>query len=97
MSKKSTKTIIPRDRRVLMRKCLKIKKRKPTQKIHQKLIDIELKLQESYSNERRSQETNATSKIKANPKYFLFVRETLFKTQTEGWTIEVSKNQSTDK
>ena len=70
MSKKSTKIIIPRDRRVLMRKRLKLKKRKPTQKIHQKLIDIELELQESYSNERTNQETTATSKIKSNPKYF---------------------------
>jgi len=53
-----------------MHKRTKLKKRYQTNKTTQKLIDIELELQQSYTNERRNQEADATSNIKLNPKYF---------------------------
>lgn len=53
-----------------MRKRTKLKKRRQTKRITQALIDIELKLQKSYTDERRDREAKATSKIKTNPKYF---------------------------
>ena len=64
------KNIIPRDRRILMRKRNKLRKKFPNNKIKEKLIDIELELQKSYISERLNCEQNATSKIKTNPKYF---------------------------
>ena len=61
---------IPRDRRILMRKHRKFAKKIQNNKTKQKLIDIQLQLQKSYSREREANEIDATSKIKTNPKYF---------------------------
>ena len=62
---------IPRDRRILMRKRKKLtKKNSKSNKIKQKIIDIEILLQKSHKHERNKLELDATSKIKANPKYF---------------------------
>ena len=68
--KPKKKQTIPRDRRILMRKRKKLKKKIPNNKTTQKLIEIELQLRRSYTNERTNSELNATSKIKTNPKYF---------------------------
>ena len=62
---------IPRDRRILMRKRKKLNKKiYKSNKVKQKLIDIELLLQNSYDCEREKNEQDASSKIKSNPKYF---------------------------
>jgi len=66
-----------------MRKRTKLKKRYQTNKTIQKLIDIELELQQSYTNERRNQEAEATSKNRQiESEVFLLLCQTFFKTQT---------------
>ena len=62
--------IIPRERRILMRKRRKLSKKFMDSKTKQKLVDIELELQKSHIRERLVQERDAASKIKSNPKYF---------------------------
>ena len=74
-SKKSH--IIPRERRILMRKRRKLIKRlaktftnAQQSKLKEKLISIELELLNSHKKERELNELKATSKIESNPKYF---------------------------
>jgi len=73
----SRKSKIPRDRRILMRRRRKVTKqlgKNPTKtlqnRLNQELIEIELKLQKSYSNSTSAQEQKALDAIKRNPKYF---------------------------
>ena len=65
---------IPRDRKILFRKRKNIFRKfsNPTRngKSKQKLIDIEIKLKQSYESEKQSQEKKATESIKNNPKFF---------------------------
>jgi len=92
-----TKTTIPRDRRVLMRKRKKLKKKFQSNKITHKLIDIELKLQNSYNKERNNQEIDATSKIKSNPKYFYSYAKRFSKPKPKvGPLIDPTTNQLTN-
>ena len=58
------KRIIPRDRRILMRKRTKLKKRRQTKRITQALINIELKLQKSYIDERKGEKQRPPQKLK---------------------------------
>jgi len=91
------KTFIPRDRRILMRKRRKLKKRSPSNKTKARLIDIELKLQNSYANERKTQELDAISKIKVNPKYFYSYAKRFSKTKPKvGPLMDPTTNQLTD-
>ena len=67
----------PRDRRILMRKRTKIRKQlkvssQPAKRnsLMHKLLDIETKLQESYSSQQSNEEEKAVAAIKLNPKYF---------------------------
>ena len=79
-----------------MRKRTKLKKRHRTNKFTKKLIDIELKLQESYINERRKEEFDATSKIKSNPKYFYSYAKRFSKHKPKaGPLIDPTTNQLT--
>ena len=57
------------------------KKNSKSYKIKQKLIDIELLLQESYKRERNKVELDASSKIKTNPKYFFSYAKRFSKTK----------------
>eukprot|EP00111_Clytia_hemisphaerica_P017726 TCONS_00052438-protein len=75
------KTIIPRDRQILMRKRKKLKKRQLNKNTKSRLIDIQLKLQSSYANERYNQELDAISKIKVNPKFFYSYAKRFSKTK----------------
>ena len=65
---------IPRDRKILFRKRKNIFKKfvNPTknQKLNKKLINIEIKLKQSYESEKQNQERKATESIKNNPKFF---------------------------
>ena len=69
--------IIPRDRRILMRRRSKIKKRLRTlfhlatrEKLKRKLIEIEEDLEVSHANEAQAEETRVIRAVKKNPKYF---------------------------
>ena len=71
------KNIIPRDRRILMRKRSKIKKRLRTlfhletrEKLKRKLIEVEEDLDISHTNEAQAEETRVIQAVKKNPKYF---------------------------
>ena len=97
LRKLSKKKIIPRDRRILMRKRKKLKKRRPSRTTKEKLFDIEVKLQNSYANERINQELDAISKIKANPKFFYSYAKRFSKTKPKvGPLIDPSTNRLTD-
>ncbi|XP_066920921.1 uncharacterized protein [Clytia hemisphaerica] len=91
------KTIIPRDRRILMRKRMKLKKRQLNKNTKSRLIDIELKLQSSYANERYNQELDAISKIKVNPKFFYSYAKRFSKTKPKvGPLLDPITNKLTD-
>ena len=67
----------PRDRRALMRRRTKINKRLMSSnqiaakgRLEKQLIDIELKLRESYTKEEVADEERAVESIDRNPKYF---------------------------
>ena len=93
---KNSHKIIPRDRRVLMRNRAKLKRKHRSNKNVQKLIDIELKLQQSHRNERQKQELDATSKIKSNPKYFYSYAKKFSKHKPKvGPLIDPSTNELT--
>ena len=97
--KKSKKThkAIPRDRRILMRKRRKVTKKFQNNRTKQKLINIELELQNSYNRERESNEIEATSKIKKNPKYFYSYAKRFSKTKPKvGPLMDPVKNIITD-
>ena len=71
------KSRIPRKRRILMRRRRKItnqiaKHQQPTmrKKLSRELIDIEMKLQDSFTLSSTIQENKAIQAIKRNPKYF---------------------------
>ena len=73
----SKKRIIPRDRKILMRRRRKVVKQLITvtspsrkTKLNSELVEIELKLQVSYSKSSDYQEQKAIEAIKRNPKYF---------------------------
>ena len=73
----SSKSKVPRDRKILMRRRAKVNKhlRKITSpsrlnKLNQELIEIEKQLQKSYTNSSNYQEQKAIESIKKNPKYF---------------------------
>lgn len=73
----NTNKIVPRDRRILMRKRIKLRKRLKhsvvpnTRKlIENQLTDIEMKLQESYTQEKNFRENRAVEAISSNSKYF---------------------------
>jgi exonuclease III len=75
--KKTNKRLIPRDRRVLMRRRAVIRGRleshvdgKTTDKLNTEMIDIENKLLASHMAERGSEEEKAVDNIKINSKYF---------------------------
>ena len=68
---------VPRDRRIMMRKRTKLRKRfteikEDTRKsrIRNELIQLERKLQESYSLQAQNEECRAVDAIKSNSKYF---------------------------
>ena len=89
--------VIPLDRRILMRKRKKLRKKPFSNRTKQKLIDIEIQLQSSLNNERQNQELNATSKIKTNPKYFYAYAKQYSKTKPKvGPLIDPVTNQLTD-
>ena len=74
---KSRHNNIPRDRRLLMRRRRKVTKQLAKYpsgavrgRLDQELIQIELKLQESYMNLSSAQEQKALAAIRRNPKYF---------------------------
>jgi len=80
-----------------MRKRKKLKKKFQSNKITHKLIDIELKLQNSYNKERNNQEIDATSKIKSNPKYFYSYAKRFSKPKPKvGPLIDPTTNQLTN-
>ena len=73
----SGKPRVPRERRILMRRRTKVNKQlakhQPPSKRRElvdELVDIELKLQESYKRSSTAQEQKAIAAIKRNPKYF---------------------------
>ena len=68
---------IPRDRRILMRRRSKVnkqlqKQQPPSKKkqLTKELVEIELKLQDSFEKSHSAQEQKAIEVIKKNPKYF---------------------------
>ena len=68
---------IPRDRKILLRRRRKIQKlifkdlsQGRTNKLKRELLDIETKLQISYTKSREMEEEKAVSNIKKNPKFF---------------------------
>ena len=68
---------IPRDRRILMRKRTKLRKRfqeakseQQKNKLHSDLVAIEGQLQASYQNELKEEERKAVEAIKTNSKFF---------------------------
>ena len=88
-SDKSKKHLIPRDRRILMRRRRKITKQlrihqPPSRKktLDNELISIEEKLQESYNKSHDFQERKAIQAIKRNPKYFFTYVKKLSKVKT---------------
>ena len=61
------------------------------------MIDIELKLQTSYANERYNQELDAISKIKVNPKFFYSYAKRFSKTKPKvGPLLDPTTNKLTD-
>ena len=70
------KSIIPRERRILMRRRGKLRKQilycnsRSTVKLSEEILKIEHKIQDSHISERKKQEEMAISKIKDNPRYF---------------------------
>ena len=76
-SRRGSFTKIPRERRILMRKRRKLLQRleclsspKPIEKIRQKLIKVEMLLQQSHRDGSSRKEQLAVKAIKTNPKYF---------------------------
>ena len=72
-SRKGSFTKIPRERRILMRKRRKLQVKYqslPTQKLREKLIQIEILLQQSHREGMTRKEQLAVKSIKTNPKYF---------------------------
>ena len=70
-------SIIPKERRILMRKITKLKKRiasansaRMKRKLSEKLTVLEAKLADSHKRERDREEANAVRAIASNPKYF---------------------------
>lgn len=68
---------IPKDRKLLMRKRTKLRKKlknmkntQPKNLVEKKIIDIEKRLRKSVDAEREREETQAVSCIKNNPKFF---------------------------
>ena len=87
--KKSSKPLIPRHRRVLMRRRNKYRKRlqKATHEarksaLKSKLIQIERCLQESYNSQAVHDENKAVEAIKENPKFFYSYAKKRLKTQS---------------
>ena len=80
-----------------MRKRKKLtKKNSKSNKIKQKIIDIEILLQKSHKHERNKLELDATSKIKANPKYFFSYAKRFSKTKPKvGPLLDPSTNKLT--
>ena len=77
VSKNPGKSKIPHDRKILMRRRMKVTKQlskypTPTlrRKLSKELIDIEMKLQDSFLLSNSLQEQRAIDAIKRNPKYF---------------------------
>ncbi|XP_066931539.1 uncharacterized protein [Clytia hemisphaerica] len=80
-----------------MRKRKKLKKRQLNKNTKSRLIDIELKLQSSYANERYNQELDAISKIKVNPKFFYSYAKRFSKTKPKvGPLLDPITNKLTD-
>ena len=68
--RKRRRKVIPKDRRILMKKRGKILKKEQTHAQIQKLRSIEEALQKSHMEEEKREEANAVDMIKLNPKYF---------------------------
>ena len=75
--RKAKKSIIPRDRKILMNKRNKLRKKILSENnannidtLKRNVEDIEKALMASHENEKTLQETNAVEAIKSNPKYF---------------------------
>ena len=76
-SSNSKRSKVPRDRRILMRRRRRITLQlakfpapSVTTKLNKELVEIEIKLQDSYSSSTSIQEQRAVQAIKNNPKYF---------------------------
>jgi len=93
-------SIIPRDRKILMRKrnklCKMLKETKtPEQEksIFLKIHQIEKELHDSYENSRKTNESKAIENIKSNPKYFYSYAKQFSTTKVEvGPLIDDSSN-----
>ena len=95
--KNHSKKLIPRDRRILMRKRKKLRKRFSSRKTAKKLVEIEFLLQNSFTRERDKKETKATAKIKSNPKYFYSYANRFSKSKPKvGPLLDPTTNELTD-
>ena len=88
-SSTAKKRLIPRDRKILMRRRRKVVKQLLTsqppskkKKLENELIDIESKLQNSYTRSNDYQEQKAIDAIKRNPKYFFSYVKKFSKTKS---------------
>lgn len=87
--RKPTRPNIPKDRKILMRKRTKIRKKLrlttnilAKRNLEKKIVDIENKLKTSIDQEYEKQESMAVSRIKTNPKYFYKFAENKSKIRT---------------
>ena len=95
--KNHNKKLIPRDRQILMRKRKKLRKRFSSCKTTKKLVEIEFLLQNSFTRERDKKETQATAKIKSNPKYFYSYANRFSKSKPKvGPLLDPTTNELTD-
>lgn len=98
--KKKRHTLIPRDRRILMRTRRRIHRSMANTKseprreaLKKRLIEIEKRLVQSHKDEQRSNEENAVKNIKINSKYFYSYAKTFSKIRIGIGPLIDAKNQ----